>query len=134
MTPSSPLDRILIGLAMKSKLPLILYACALLALVMLANFRALPAWAMWIYRQPNGDLLAHFGLAAGLTFLAESAAGSRTRSLGPMRVPLGASLALAALALEEFSQAFIPARVFSLIDLGATTLGGIAGWRLAAVL
>lgn len=51
----------------------------------------------------------------------------------PILHPHGrASLALAALALEEFSQAFLPARFFSLNDLSATTLGGIAGWSLAA--
>jgi VanZ family protein len=74
---------------------------------------------------PGGDVTAHFALFALLSFAVNSAAASRAESSW-RRTRITAGLAVLVI-LEEASQAAIPTRTFSLLDLSASLLGLVTG-------
>ena len=82
---------------------------------------------------PGGDLTGHFGLYAALSF-AICGLVSRPTPAATRAKRLRVVSALAVLVtLEELSQALLPSRTFSLLDLAAS-LTGLAAGLLATVL
>lgn len=68
------------------------------------------------------DAVVHFVMLGAAAFLLHQALGRRATV---MRLPLGLMVIAVLATAEEVSQAWIPTRTFSLLDLGAN-LGGVA--------
>ena len=109
----------------------ILVAAAIVVATVLSNLGYGERFFFFVKHVPGGDLTAHFGLYAVLGF-AVDAWVSRSQSLGPLwaRALLMGGIA-AVIALEEFSQSYIPARQYSLLDLRASLVGLAVGWALS---
>jgi polysaccharide biosynthesis protein VpsQ len=87
-----------------------------------------------IDRVPGRDLTGHFVLFAALSLTANAWLASPRRPGAPWRTGRVVALLAALVALEELSQAWIPARTFSLADLAASLLGVAAGAAAARAL
>jgi polysaccharide biosynthesis protein VpsQ len=86
-----------------------------------------------IERVPGRDLTGHFVLFGALSLTASAWLADPRRPAGPWPRAAVAALLAVLVALEEASQAWIPARTFSVADLSASLLGIAAGAAAAAV-
>jgi VanZ family protein len=86
-----------------------------------------------IERVPGRDLTGHFLIFAALSLAASAWLADPRRPGAWPRLGLAAFVA-GFVALEELSQAFVPARTFSFADLAASWLGVGAGAAAAALL
>lgn len=68
---------------------------------------------------PMGDKLGHLGLFGLLAVFANLATRGHAYRAGCLRIAKGSVWVFAAALVEECSQAWIPARSFDLVDLGA---------------
>jgi len=100
----------------------LLVVLVVVAAVLLANFGHAGQVFSFLEFIPGRDITGHFGLFGLLSFSVNSwvAASSRART----HVTAGLAVLVA---LEELSQAVIPARTFSLVDLSASLVGVAAG-------
>ncbi len=95
-----------------------------IAVIVLADNGNLPYSIRALYDFPNGDKIGHFLLFGLIDFVLTRAILSSRPFNYPGRVTLSIGMLLALLlALEEWSQNFIPTRTFDLVDL----LAGYAG-------
>ena len=98
-------------------------------LVFAAGRGEIPEVLSFYQRIPYGDTIGHFFLIGLLAFFATLATKGRTIAIGKLRLPIGATAVFVFIALEEFSQIFVPARSFSYLDLAADFLGTVVfGW------
>ena len=102
-------------------------------IIVLANTGVLGPYMDWLHAWPWGDKLAHFLLMGILAALVNLASGGRRSQLCGWTVPTGSLWVAVVVALEEASQAWIPARSCSLTDLaanlaGIVVLGGVGQW------
>ena len=117
--------------SMRKKSYLILAVTALLVIILIiisADLGILSPALVVLYRFPMGDKVGHLLLNGMLAFLVALATGLKKDGIW-----LG--LLAVAITLEEFSQAVLPNRTFSLLDLAFSLLGivvfGFLGARLA---
>ena len=117
--------------SMRKKSYLILAVTALLVIILIiisADLGILSPALVVLYRFPMGDKVGHLLLNGMLAFLVALAAG-------PKKAGIWLGLLAVAITLEEFSQAVLPNRTFSLLDLAFSLLGivvfGFLGARLA---
>jgi VanZ family protein len=80
---------------------------------------------------PLGDKVSHFLLMGTLSILANLSLQTRTLGGGRLAPGIGTVLVTTVVVAEEFSQIWVPARSFDLLDLTADFLG-IAGGEMAA--
>lgn len=108
----------------------ILFTLFIITIIILADKNALPPFVRAIYDFPNGDKFGHFILFGLLSFILTLTFLRTLPNQARSRVALSVGLTLAvAITLEEFSQRYISARTFDLIDLTASYLGLlIGGW------
>ena len=71
----------------------------------------------------HGDKVAHFLLFGSFTFLLNLALSIRTFQVGRVEILTGSLIVLLIAMVEEFSQIFIPYRVFNWWDMLSNTLG-----------
>ncbi|MCJ7434375.1 MAG: VanZ family protein [Anaerolineales bacterium] len=103
----------------------IVFFAFIMLVIVLANADQLRFLGV-VYHFPNGDKAGHFILFGILTFLLDLTFFQALPHADRKRVSVIIGLILALLiALEEFSQKFIPARTFSLFDLFASYVGVI---------
>lgn len=104
---------------------LALIALGLIALIIIAADRgALAPVLVGLYRFPMGDKVGHLLLFGLLACLVSLAAGRRAR--------VWLALLAVGIVLEEVSQAWLPRRSFSLVDLGFSLLGVVLFGALGA--
>jgi VanZ family protein len=108
-----------------------IFAAFMAASVVLLTIAANFGWGgrafAFLHYVPGRDVTGHFALFALLSFSVVSWLSRPTpTSPGWSQVRITALLA-AVVTIEEFSQAFIPARTFSLLDLSASWAGLLAG-------
>lgn len=84
-----------------------------------------------IFGRSHADKLIHFVLLGGASFFARRAtADARMRFLN---LPIGPFVVGVAASIDEFAQAFSPARTFSFADLAANIGGTVVfGWLAAS--
>jgi hypothetical protein len=99
------------------------------AIVVAANRGALPAVVRRLYDWPGGDKVGHVVLLAIVTLLVELALRDRRIGRGRWAPRLGVVLVAVAITAEEASQAFVPGRTFSLVDLACSYVGIALGAR-----
>jgi VanZ family protein len=113
-----------------------LFTVFILFIIILADLGELPFFIRAIYEDvPFGDKVGHFILFGLLNFILTLTGVRSLRHLDPKRVAISVGLILAfIIAIEEFSQLYIPRRTFSYLDLMAgylgILLGGWLAWRL----
>lgn len=108
----------------------VLYAAAIVAIIVAANSGALPV--RFLRHIPGGDKTGHFLLMGMLTLLVNlSLARLGWRRLTVPRVCLGLWILVG---LEELSQLGLSRRSFELADLAADTVGIVVFGFLAALL
>jgi len=116
---------------MKTKTLTLLFVFLILLIITLADRNEI-GFLHFLYDFPGGDKVGHLLLFGILSFLLNLTA---LRSLHPRtcwRVAATTSLILAlALAIEEWSQRFFPARTFDLLDLFFSEMGVAGGAWLA---
>jgi hypothetical protein len=110
----------------------LMYMVAVAAIVGAANFGALPLWLKSLYRFPGGDKAGHCILLGLLAAAVNGFLRYKTLHLLSRPVFVGTLIVLAAVTLEELSQAFIASRTCSLADLASSYLGIILADRYAA--
>ena len=103
------------------------------AIIVLANTGVLGVYVDWLHAWPGSDKIAHFLLIGTLAALVNLAGGGRRSRVCGWTVPTGSLWVMVVVALEEASQAWIPARSCSLTDLaadlaGIVVLGGLGQW------
>ena len=103
----------------------LLAAAVIVAAILISNLGYGGRVFRFLQYVPGGDVTGHFGLFALLSFAVNSAGASRAAS-ERRRGRVTAALAVLVV-LEEASQALIPARTFSLVDLSASLAGLLAG-------
>ena len=103
----------------------------IVAIIVAADRRVLPAALMEIYNFPGGDKLGHVVLFGGLAFLVEMSLRGRTFPAAGRVLSLGGLVLAVAVTIEELSQQFFPGRSFSLADLAASYAGILMGIALA---
>lgn len=101
----------------------LLYVLAIIAIILLANHGDLPEWITWYNEIPYGDTIGHFILLG--VFPMAITVGFRFKKITVFsrKLFLGTVITCLFVTAEEFSQQFIPARNFSLLDLFASYLG-----------
>jgi hypothetical protein len=102
----------------------LLTAAVVVAAVLVANLGYAEQVFGFLRYIPGRDVTGHFGLFALLSFGLNSWLATSGRQAGRAAATgvLGALITL-----EELSQAIIPARTFSLVDLSASLVGVLAG-------
>lgn len=115
----------------------VVFSVLIITIITLANYGWLGAHLGWLYTVPGGDKLAHFLLIGTLAALAELSTGGHRWRWGNDNLPSASLVVTVLVVLEEVSQAWIPTRTFSLVDLGANLagialLGSLARYWLAA--
>lgn len=98
-----------------------LYFALISAVVVMADRGALPVFTIVPY-----DVVVHFVLLGLAGLLLHGALERRHWGL----VPVGPTLVAIAATIEECSQAFVPARTFSLADMAANVSGVAVGYAL----
>lgn len=113
-------------------LPL-LYIAFILTMVVLADTGTIGFFVQWVHAVPYGDKVCHLLFAWGLGFAVDHRFGRdvKLRSLTLRTTPFWLCPIVA---LEEFSQRFIPGRTFDLGDLLADGIGLTLGFLTAALL
>lgn len=81
------------------------------------------SWVKYFASIPYSDKIGHFCLVGGFAFFANIFAQLRTIKLFNRNFLLGSIFVLVFMTFEEFSQIFIEARTFDLIDLLCNYLG-----------
>jgi hypothetical protein len=108
---------------------------AMIGLIILAADTGHLRFLARVYDFPNGDKIGHFAIYGCLSLLVNLSAIQARRRRAVVRTVVICSLLLAVpLGLEEVSQAWIPARTFSLLDLAASYAGEAVFACLAASL
>lgn len=106
--------------------------CAFCLLTWSANRGVIPYTLAQMSAFPGRDLLGHFLIAAGITYLVNRAISWRTIRCKSRRFLLGSVLIVLFLTIEEISQVFLPTREFSFLDLGSDYFGVVlVGWVLS---
>ena len=101
----------------------VLFTVFIIVVIVLANNGKLGS-LHFIYDFPNGDKAGHFIQFGILTFLLDLTFFQTFPHADRKRVAVMIGLILALLiGLEEFSQKFVPERMFSLFDLFASCVG-----------
>jgi VanZ family protein len=112
----------------------LLSIAAMVAITLAINLRLAP-WIMTVVRQvPGRDMTGHvvlFGVVSLLVNLAFARSRVWGRELG---VPLCTALLLVGIALEEYSQKWVPNRDFSMSDLGASYAGTLVAALVAWII
>lgn len=108
----------------------ILFSIFILLVIVLANQGSIPPFVKAIYDFPNGDKLGHFVLFGLLNCFITLTLIQTLPRYTPKLVALSIGLILALLiGIEEFSQKFLSARTFDLVDLLASYIGVyVGGW------
>lgn len=108
----------------------VLYALAIMTLVAVADAGMLAPFMAAVNRTiPFADGIGHFVLMGTLARIAGRRWSRGGLAVGRFALPLGAIVVAAVVLIEECTQSFFPARVFSLSDLafdlaGIVCLGG----------
>ena len=118
-----------------ARIAAVVFLFVLLLIVAPANLgigREYYGW--WIESFPGNDILGHFFLMGALSFMVNYALSDRRFQLSGLRLQLGSVGVAVFVAAEEFSQLFMAARTFSLVDLAADMTGiAFFGWLAATV-
>lgn len=101
-----------------------IFSLFIATIIALANSGVLGAHLGWLHAWPWGDKLAHFLLIGTLAGLVNLVLQGRQSRVWGRALPTGSLWVGVLVVLEEASQAWIPARSCSLVDLAAD-LGGI---------
>lgn len=99
------------------------FVAVLVVIVILADRGELPDSVNLVQRLPFGDVLCHFLLIGGLTFLVNLSLRARRFRLWRVSILIGSLVVGVVVTLEEASQAFLAHRTFSWLDLFADYAG-----------
>ncbi len=99
------------------------FVALLVVIVVLADRGELPDSVSLVRRLPFGDALCHFLLVGGLAFLVNLSLRARRFRLWRLSILAGSVVVGVVVTLEEASQAFLPQRTFSWLDLFADYAG-----------
>ena len=110
-----------------------IFLTALIFIVLAANAGLARHYFGWFLALPGGDLIGHFGLMGAFSFLVNYWLRCRRVRVGRLAPLQGTLIVAVVVSLEEFSQMFVLARSFSLLDLGADLMGIVIFGRLAEV-
>lgn len=103
-------------------------------IVVAADQGTLPAGIRRLYSWPGGDKVGHIVLLAVVACAVGLAVRTRGVRFGRWSLPLASVVMGVAITLEEFSQAWLPGRSLSLVDLICSYLGIVLGtWAAAAL-
>ena len=118
------------GLQSRMKYIAAILAAFVVAIVILADMKALPRFLVVLYNYPFGDKVGHFFLFGLLNFIMVLTAVRSPHTRSPKRIAISTSLIIAVvMLLEEMSQIFFPNRTLSIFDLLAGYLGlALGGW------
>jgi len=97
------------------------YLATLVLIVVLADLGRLPLG--WIRHIPYYDTGLHFLLFGVAGLVVHRALGRRWARIGPFCVPLGPTVLLVVITVEELAQRLLPTRTWELSDLLAGVLG-----------
>ena len=108
-----------------------LFIVILILIVIAANLGLAPILFGFLRRIPYGDKLGHFVLMGILSLLVNLSMRATRVQIGSFDVLKGSLIVAVVVTIEEFSQIFIRARGFSLVDLafdyaGIVTFGTLA--------
>lgn len=99
------------------------YACALLTLLVSADFGGLRPIHDYVNAYGELDKVIHFLMYGGLALVVNSALVRRSRGVGVRTIATGTIIVLFAATIEEFSNKLVPCRGWSLGDLTANYMG-----------
>lgn len=104
-------------------LPFLLILSAVTTIVYVADMRLYPRLFSWVATVPHLDKALHFALMGLLAWVANIALRHHRLRVGPVRLLTGSLLILLAVAVEEYSQRWFPARSCDAWDFIADSLG-----------
>jgi polysaccharide biosynthesis protein VpsQ len=114
---------------MKRWLPFLLFLSLIIGIIVADDLGRLRSLINLITAVPGGDKCGHAIFIGTLAFLLNYALAGRLVKIGHHQILLGCSIVAVAMTVEEFSQIWIPARTFDLLDLAANYFGiTMAGW------
>ena len=116
------------------RLAFVLFTTGFISIIILADRGQ--AGSLWAFLGliPGGDKLGHLGLVGTLSLLLNLLLESRRAPFPCNRIMLGSLILLAAMTLEEASQALIPHRNFDRLDGLANIVGVFCGEGLVRML